>query len=225
MLKEYTAKQRRHLEMYFRCLSSTCIRGLLGNYYVAYEFEFSNLYLRRGLIKHARQLWDIEDVSSFQSRIHWLLEDSNRVEYRSMHARLSALSESGRSKYLEAHKEHEDFGKLKVVAQGQHQMPSGDISAYGLAWVIYLSRIGYIEDYLTKAEAWEYKIEAARQLQERYSSWADYYIAYSLGDSFSSMRPHGANHLFDAGLNKLMKKSTILYRQAAWAQNLLPETN
>lgn len=31
MLKEYNVKQRKRLEMYFRCLSSTCIRGLLGD--------------------------------------------------------------------------------------------------------------------------------------------------------------------------------------------------
>lgn len=102
-------------------------------------------------------------------------------------------------------------------------MPSGDISAFGLAWVIYLSRIGYVEDYLKKEEAWEYKIEAARQLQERYSSWADYYIAYSLGSKFSLVHSGGVDNLFETGLQKLMRNSSILYREAVWGQNLQPE--
>jgi len=199
------------------------MRGLLGSYYVANTFDFSNVFLRRGLIKAARERWNIEDINDFELQLNWLLEQGNHAEYRSLHARLAALSETSRSQYLETHKEHINYSKLKIVAQGIHQLPSGDISAFELAWVIYLSRIGYVEDYLTMEKAWEYKIKAARRLHERYSSWAEYYLAYSLGNKFSLVQYSGLNRLFDTELQKLMRNSTVLFREAAWGQNLEPE--
>lgn len=224
MLNPYSRKQRKQLDLYFRCLSSVCIDSLLGYYYMIHEFHAGERWLRKRVMKKALKFWGITDAVSLKQKIRWLLDDGYRMDYKEMHNRLVVLTEASRKRYIEASTEHPDYAKMSVVHKCLPQLPSGEIAAYGGGWAIFLSRIGLAYRYLSKEEAWEIKVEAARYLQNHYSSWADYLTGFAAGSHFSSsdheMKHH--SHIYRLTVS-LLGSSSLACKKAVWEQHLLPE--
>lgn len=225
MTNPYTFSQRKRLERYFRCLTASCLQGTLKNYYVAYEFGLVERLVRKSLIREVFKHWSITDAESLKRQIRWLMEDGGRGEYKSRHMHLLALTETARHRYIEAIKEENDEknnGKWDVVAKCLHQLPSGDIRAYGLAWAILLSRIGKVKRFLTKEEAWNIQLEAAGMLQQTYNSWEDFYLAYLCGSHYFADKPGIHPYVMVSGMHDLLSESTLLYRKIKWEQPLQP---
>ncbi|MNH98974.1 hypothetical protein D3C73_517260 [compost metagenome] len=223
MLSQYTSKQRKQLGLYFRCLSAHCLTGMLKNYYVAFDFDLGERLFRKSYIVYVLKIWNIKDAEDLKKVIAWLMEDGFRYEYKRMHSQLFALNEASRLKYLEESREEQDYTKLDVVHKCLNQLPSGDISAYGGSWVILLCRIGILQQYLSEEEAWEYQLKAATMLQQNYSSWDDYFVAYSCGSHFSAIKPGIHNYYYVTGMLDLMTNGTLLNKKLAWDQQLLPK--
>ncbi|UHA75066.1 DUF1266 domain-containing protein [Paenibacillus sp. 481] len=222
MLSQYSKKQKKSLELYFRCLTSGCIHGWMRNYYVAYEFKLINKLWWKWPFLDAFKLWELKDDDDLKKQIAWLLDDGCREEYRSLHAHLFALSEQARNKYVEVGDEKSDHAKLDVVHKCLYQLPSGNITAFGCAWAIYLSRIGVAKKYITEEEAWENKIRAARLIQQSYSSWDDFYIAFLVGNQYFSAHEGIKNYVRITAMFDLMSGSSLLFNKVKWEQPLLP---
>ncbi|GAA0137065.1 hypothetical protein YSY43_39060 [Paenibacillus sp. YSY-4.3] len=225
MENRYTYKQRKRLELYFRCLSASCLHGTLQNYYVTYEFGLTERLVRKSVIRDALKRWSITDADSLRIKIRWLIEDGGRSEYKSKHMRLLTLSETARQRYLEGLKEEHDeksYAQWDVVAKCLYQLPSGDIRAYGLAWAIMLSRIGLVKRYLSKEEAWNIKLETAAILQQTYKGWEDFYLAYLCGNYFYADKPGIKQYVHVSGMYALWANSTLLHRKIHWDQPLQP---
>ncbi|EST56602.1 protein chain release factor A [Brevibacillus panacihumi W25] len=223
MRKHYSRKKQRHLEMYFRCLSSFCNDSLLTNYYLLYEFHPIERWLRNHLLKQALVLWDIKDAASLKERIRWLLDDGGRMEYKELHHQLLALTEAARRRYIETAEDDLKHAKRKVVHTFLPQLPSGEIAAFGGGWAIYLSRVGLAYGYLTKEEAWIYKIEAARYIQQHYSSWGEYITAIAAGNIFkSSDKQMTRNRPIINMASSFLGRSTLV-KKVVWEQDLQPD--
>ncbi|WP_052759452.1 DUF1266 domain-containing protein [Paenibacillus sp. DMB20] len=184
MLNQYNRKHLKQLNLYFRCLSSVCGEGLLGYYYLVYNFYKGERVWRKSPMKKALKYWNITDATSLKERIGWLLEDGFRKEYKDVHARLAALPQAARRQYVEASKEEPDYAELAVVHKMMNQLPTAEIAALGAGWAIYFCRIGQVYGYLSKEEAWALKIKAAELLQRSYAGWEDYLTGFTAGSHF-----------------------------------------
>lgn len=225
MARRYAFGKRRKIEQYFRCLTASCLQDMLQNYYVVYEFGLAERLVRKSVIRSSLQRWSITDAESLKDKIHWLIEDGGRKEYRSRHMHLLALNETARQHYLEALKEEnseKSYAQWDVVAKCLYQIPSGDVSAYGLAWAIMLSRMGVVKGFLSKEEAWSIKMEAAAMLQQTYKSWEEFYLAYLCGSHFYADKPGIYTYIRISGMYDLLSYSTLLHRKVNWHQPLQP---
>lgn len=81
MSHQYSLRQRKRLELYFRCLTASCLKGTLQNYYVAYEFGLMERLVRKSVIRDVLKTWSIQDAKSLKRKIRWLLDDGGREEY------------------------------------------------------------------------------------------------------------------------------------------------
>ncbi|MUG44299.1 DUF1266 domain-containing protein [Paenibacillus woosongensis] len=225
MENRYTYKQRKRLELYFRCLSGSCIFGTLQNYYVTYEFGLVERLVRKSVLRGSLKHCDITNAEDLKRKISWLMADGSYSEYKSKHMRLQALSKTARQRYLEVLKEEnneENYAQWDVVAKCLYQIPSGDVRAYGLAWAIMLTRIGLVKRYLSKEEAWSIKLETAAILQKTYKSWEDFYLAYLCGYYFYANKPGIKQYVDVSGLYTLWANGTLLHRKIHWNQPLQP---
>lgn len=224
MRKHYSRKKQKQLELYFRCLSSLCIDSILASYYLLYEFHPIERWLRNHLLKQALGLWEIKDAQSLKERIRWLLDDGERMAYKEIHDQLLALTEAARRKYMETSQDDLEHSKRKVVHAFLPQLPSGEIAGFGCGWAIYLSRVGLAYGYLTKEEAWSYKLEAARTLQQHYNSWGEHITGFAAGNIFKSYdRKMTLNRAVVNMTSTLLGRSTLAWKKAAWEQDLQPD--
>ena len=224
MQNQYSRKQRKQLELYFRCLSSVCTEGLLNYYYLVYEFHKGERIFRKHAIKSALKQWSITDSTSLKEKIEWLLEDGYCEEYRMIHTRLAPLTRDVRSRYVASSIDEANYAKLAVVNRLITQLPSGNISGFGGGWAIYLCRIGRAYGYLTKEEAWALKIKAAEHLHQAYDNWADYLNAFAAGSHYVA-EDHEFKKFRDVynqaiNLNNGWKP---IIQSAPWGQHLHPE--
>lgn len=225
MLKEYSSSRQKSLKRYFRCLSSCCFDGIMGEYFTVFEFNPINRVFRKGQAKMALKKWNIKNADEMKSIINGLLDTTSGLssEYRKLHETLFALPESSREKYLESRKDHDEYGKLTIVNVSLHQMPSGDIFGYEAAWAVALSRIGEFKGWMTAEEAWQLKLHAARMLQSRYDSWSDYFVAYCIGTHFDEEKPEIKHYMRSSAMFTLLEMSSLPYKKAAWNTNLEPD--
>ncbi|GAE06675.1 DUF1266 domain-containing protein [Paenibacillus sp. JCM 10914] len=180
-MDSYTRKETKQLELYFRCLSGVCLRSMLAHYYIPYEFHTSERWLRNHAMKQALQFWSISGDASLREKIEFLLEDGYRQSYRDLHARLAPLSFAARERYVKGAEDDPDYNKLVIIQRHMTLLPSADITAIGGGWAIMLSRLGRVYRTLSKEEAWNINLRAARLLQQHYSSWEAYFSAFAIG--------------------------------------------
>jgi len=224
MRKHYSRKKQKQLELYFRCLSGLCIDSILASYYLLYEFHPIERWLRNHLLKQALGLWEIKDAQSLKERIRLLLDDGERMEYKEIHYQLLALTEAARRKYVETSQDDPENGKRNVVHAFFPQLPSGEIAGFGCGWAIYLSRVGLAYGYLTKDEAWSYKLEAARTLQQHYSSWSEYITGFAAGNIYHSTdHKMTRNRVVVNMASTLLGRSTLAWKKVVWEQDLQPD--
>lgn len=225
MLKQYSSSRQKSLKRYFRCLSSSCFDGIMGEYFTVFEFNPVNRVFRRGQAKKALKKWNIKNAEEMKNILALLQDPSSGLspEYRKLHEKLFALPESSRKNYVESRKDQDDYGKLTIVNVSLHQMPSGDISGYEAAWAIALSRIGKFKGWLTAEEAWETKLQAARLLQSRYQSWGDFFTAYCIGVHFDQEKPEIKHYMRSSTMFTLLEMSSLPYGKAVWNTDLEPD--
>ncbi|EPY09079.1 hypothetical protein PAALTS15_01597 [Paenibacillus alvei TS-15] len=217
MPSEYNKQQRKQLELYFRCLSSVCTDSVMGYHYIPFGFPFTDRFLRRSSMKKAFSAWSVTNKESLLSRIHWLLEDGLREEYKKLHMSLAARNEVSRKRYVESSVDHPDHAKVVIVNAFLNQFPSGEIAAFGGAWAIYMCNMGIAYGYLTKEEAWGMKLKAAHHLQNCYKSWEDYLAAFAAGNSyFASDSEMKMQAHITSRASTLLGSSTLAMDKAKW---------
>ncbi|WP_159081868.1 DUF1266 domain-containing protein [Paenibacillus sp. CAA11] len=225
MLSKYSAPRRRTLEQYFRCLSASRFEGVMGNYFIVFEFNRINQWFRKGQITQLLEKWKIQDAEGLKAKVSELLNPEADLyeEYRRFHAALFSLSEAARSRYIEAHKQHEDYAKLTMVEVCLHQLPSGNISGYGVSWAVALCRAGQLKGWFSPEEAWHFKLEAAKMAQSTYGSWSDFFVANAIGSHFDTPKPEIKHYMMMTSMFNLMDQSSLLYKKAVWNTNLEPD--
>ncbi|MFP4978924.1 DUF1266 domain-containing protein [Paenibacillus sp. CN-4] len=220
---DYKIRQRKQLEPYFRCLSSSCFFGGTGNYYVTYEVKSDDLLLRRRQHHQILKKWELKKAEDAVSSIQTLLNPDTYLPYRILHARLFALSEEARARYMESKRENDpEFKKLEVVNTCLYQLPSGNVSGYGAAWAIALSRVAFTEKWIGAQELWDYRLAAARMAQQSYGSWEEFFVGYSAGLYYFESKSI-QKYMFHNAMFSLMSGSSFLYKKIKWDMNLDPE--
>jgi hypothetical protein len=223
-MSAYSRKHKKRLELYFRCLSSVCIDSMLGYYYIPYEFHMGERWIRNRVLKKTLAYWRVKDKTSLEEQIHFLLQDGHCQEYKDIHAKLQALTFAVRERYVENSKEDAQYDKLLVVHKYMSLLPSADIAALGGGWAIMLARIGRVYGLLSKREAWEIDLQAARYLQQHYSSWEEYLTAFAVGTHFitNSTEVKHVRHILNMA-STIVGGSSLALEKARWNQNLLPD--
>lgn len=221
-LNSYSRKQRKQLETYFRFLSAICAEGTLGAYYLIYDFHRGERFWRNHHMKSVLRRWEITDAASLKQTLEWLLEDGHREDYLEVHERLFALPRASRSPYVETAADDPDYVNLAVVHKMMNQLPSGNIAGFGGGWVIHLCRIGQAYGYLTREEAWAFKIKAAELLHQAYDSWDEYLIGFAAGSHFRA-GDHEIKEFAEVRNQSLFIMATRqIFDKARWGQPLYP---
>ena len=223
MYKQYSPKRRKQLEHYFRSLSSIGITGMLGDYYMLYDFRKHERYVRNFVMKSNLKSANIYDGESLKERVSWLLEDGYREEYKALHNQLFFLSDEAKKQAVEASKDEENYGKLMIVYKTMRELPSAEIGALGGGMAILLCRMGEAYGYVTKEESWELMLKAAAHLQRLYDSWAEYCIAFAAGSHFAK-NDYEFKHFGDIrNRTRHLMESARNTKKAAWHQDLTPD--
>lgn len=128
--------------------------------------------------------WSIVDEESAYSTLNWLAEVGHRSEFNRVRNLMSLMTPQRQEQYIESQQEEFRAINAKVVQRYDKVLPEAGILAWDLgraAAVCYLSaEIGYI----SKEYAWSYLLDNAVQLQQSYSSWQEYGLAYIIGRQF-----------------------------------------
>jgi hypothetical protein len=146
-------------------------------------------FIGKRFFKKVRKKWNIQNAQDLKNQIYWFLNEGVRQEFDKYRHHLSALSEATRTEYLASlSEEHPDYAKLYLANQGIHTLPPAGIMAFDLAWCIYLCRIGRLFHDLTKEEAWNLMMYAAKLAQQSYGNWNEYMNAFLLGRRFEESK-------------------------------------
>lgn len=179
-------KAKKQLKSYYRCISSLCVgNDFHATYLLEYEFSFiNNTIMGRKFLKKELKKWDIENATDLKNTIDWLITEGRREEYNQLRNELTPLSEKTRKQYIEG---HPNYVKLYLANFGLKFLPHSGIAAYDAAWSIYLCRVGKALGLLSRREASEFMLRAAKLLQQSYESWNDFFNAFHLGSYFASI--------------------------------------
>ncbi|WP_054957710.1 DUF1266 domain-containing protein [Paenibacillus dakarensis] len=224
MLEQYSRGQRKQIEQYFRCLSYICTDGMISYYYLAFDFQKKDRFIRNHYMKKILKRWHITDITSLKKELSWLLEDQHREHYLRLHKQLTALPWEARQRYVKGFENEADYRKLAVVNRMIPELPSGDISAFSTAWMILLCQIGEAHDLLSKEEAWKLKLKAAEYAHQAYSSWPEYIIGFTAGSYF--MLNDGKfqkNGFLARQAVTISNGKNPLIKRFPWGMNLYPD--
>ncbi|MDR1331834.1 MAG: DUF1266 domain-containing protein [Tannerella sp.] len=77
-----------------------------------------------------------------------------------------------------------DVDERALLEQIEREGGARCIWAWDLQRLILLCELGYVSDYLTLEEAWDWSLAAGQKLQGLYGSWDEFMRCYLLGDCF-----------------------------------------
>ncbi|MDQ0233153.1 DUF1266 domain-containing protein [Metabacillus malikii] len=165
-----------------------------GSYY---EIVNQQILPWKSSIRNSLKKRGILDTTSFKKEIHKMLTHGQQREFKELRNELLAIPKEERLHYVESFEDDSDKQrKLKVVHDYFYRLPESTIAAFDYTLYIVHCTYGAKVGLITKEEAWNYKLKAARLAQKSYSGWLEYISAYYAGSQFHTQNEDGIKRYY-----------------------------
>lgn len=127
--------------------------------------------------------WDIHGRSDANLILNWLMDEGHNDHYQGLCEEVSGLSETEFDEYQQECSSEER--ELRNWIRGQSRKNgTTNIIAFDAGRLIEVARWCQRAGYLTKKQAWDCILRAARRVQSAYHSWDEYADHYDAGYQF-----------------------------------------
>lgn len=131
--------------------------------------------------------WGINNRNDAFDTISWLKGTGHRADYEVLAGLVAMTPDEEFDKQLEKYKDNTEFVRqVKFVKEHYKELGSKSLTGWDWIRLVNVVRDCYLAGYLTKEEAWEEIMFAARTLQQTFDSWEDMGNNYVLGAQFWS---------------------------------------
>jgi hypothetical protein len=142
-----------------------------------------------GMLKDA---WAIEGGEDLLRTLNWLGAEghrrSNSMKIRSYsllrRPAVAARREELRDLGQEDPQGLEELGRLDAVQANTDGIRSGVLIGFDAARAVMLARNGWLLGWLSEERLWDYVFDVARDVQHRFTSWADYAADFRISRNF-----------------------------------------
>lgn len=168
------------------------------------------------------QWWDINSRADLFAVLKWLEEGGHRQHFEELGAFVESLSpEQYRQLKLKTSLNPEAAHQLAVVEKYHRELGKKSLMGWDYGRYVWLCRSGYLVGYLTKEEAWERIMYAARTLQSSFDSWKDLGENYLIGREFwSRHQTKESGYLFRDAYFRLLNEPASPWNRHPWETNL-----
>jgi hypothetical protein len=166
--------------------------------------------------------WSIEGDEKLVSTLNWLGAEGHRRPNGMMMRRYSALWRPAiaarREELREAGQEDpaalEELWSLDAVQANTDGIRGGVLIGFDAARAVMLARAGWLVGWLAEPVLWDYILDVARDVQHRFTSWAEYAADYRL--SRNVWRASNIRDDFDAITDRLLSDARSPWRRLPW---------
>lgn len=178
------------------------------------------------LINEARELlksfWSIETAEGLVRSLNWLGQEGHRVPFGMEIRRYALLRRpqvaAHREELREAGQEDPDaleaLWRLDAVQADTDGIRGGQLIGFDAARAVMLARDGWLVGWLTEGVMWDYLLDVARDIQRRFSSWAEYAADFQL--SRHVWRASSTKDQFDTITERLLTEAGSPWRTLPW---------
>lgn len=135
--------------------------------------------------------WDIEGGEQLLSTLNWLGTEGHR---RPLGLALRRYCMLPREQIAQRHEElrlkskedaqaREELWRLEVAQRNTDDIRGAVLIAFDASRAVMLARYGYLFGWLTERQLWDYVLDVARDVQRRFTSWAEYASDFRLSRS------------------------------------------
>lgn len=130
---------------------------------------------------------EVTDSESLKNKLDELLKIDSVEYFTQVKNTLLTIPEDKRKNYIENIEVEDEFEveQLKRTSYYIDRFSFNSTKALDCSMTIVLSICGNKVGYLTKREAWDYKLMAAKLAQQCYTSWEEYVLAFYAGYYFN----------------------------------------
>lgn len=215
MTKEQVIEIDPTLDRYFHALSSVCLNQRLAYYMAVHDYKRLRDTLMQSRI-HDR--WDTDDKTKMEERLNWFLTQGRRADFDRDRYHLATLGSTNRTKYMESLKRGElRTTRLWIVNTYANRLPAAGIAAFDYAWYLIICRAAMGDSQSSNAVALERMLLIAQRIQQSYSSWEEYFLAYACGNQYDEIgSKKSTSTATEAHIFKLLTGKYSPIRQFDW---------
>lgn len=167
--------------------------------------------------------WSVEGEGGLLRVLNWLGEEGHRrphgLELRrysiwrrpSIAARREELREIGR----EDPDALEELWRVDAIQANTDGVRGADLIGFDAARAVMLARSGWVLGWISEEHMWDYLLDAARDVQRRFTSWEDYAADFRL--SRNMWRGTNTRDDFDRVVEQLLRERSSPWRRLPWA--------
>ncbi|KQY88153.1 hypothetical protein ASD24_25905 [Paenibacillus sp. Root52] len=140
---------------------------------------------REGVTEMFERGWNIRDHESFRQQMESFREGSGHHDkFDQRRALLSVMTHQEQENYILSLEDEKERIQLQIIQFYDSRLSAATINAWDWGRAISITRmamqIGYVDD----ETAWAFMYEMAQRIQQEYSSWTDFAIAYLIGRQY-----------------------------------------
>jgi hypothetical protein len=166
--------------------------------------------------------WSIDGPETLVSMLNWLGAEGHRrpnsmmIRYYSQLQRpaIAARREELRAAGRKDPRARKELWCLNAVQANTDGIRGGVLIGFDAARAVMLARAGWLLGWLTEPVLWDYILDVARDVQRRFTSWAEYAQDYRL--SRNLWRGSNTPDLFDGIAGGLLNKAGSPWRSLPW---------
>jgi len=128
--------------------------------------------------------WSIVDEESAYRILNWLTEEGHRIEFNHVRGILRVMTTKQQDLYIASLKDEYKTINARIVQRYDKLLPESGILAWDLGRAATICHFCAEVGYISQEYAWSYLLNNANQIQQSYSDWTEYGLAYIIGRQF-----------------------------------------
>lgn len=126
--------------------------------------------------------WGIKNKEEFLEKSGLFMELNYTKQYNRKIQFFSTLSTTAQDNYINKFGINtNDYISYKIIKSYCNKLPKAGIAAFDYSRYIYVCRKAFFAGFIDEGEAWNLMFKVAKAVQEAYSSWREYVLAYEVG--------------------------------------------
>lgn len=175
------------------------------------------------LAKMLKEGWSVESEEDLLRVLSWLGAEGHRRSHGLDLRRYSLLRRPAiaarREELREAAQENpdalEEIWRIDAIQADLDGIRGADLIGFDAARAVMVARSGWVMGWISEERMWHFVLDAARDVQRRFTAWADYARDFRL--SRNMWRGRNTHDLFDDVLGQLLQDKASPWQRLSWA--------